>query len=292
MIKKILKWTGGVLASLLVLLVLFYLMVSANISNRAEKKYTFASEDIAIPDDQALLKRGEHLAVIKGCTDCHGENMAGKVMMEDAALGRLVSSNLTKGKGGLPQQYNTSDWVMALRHGIDPGGRPLLFMPSHETTLLSEEDMAALIAYCQHLEPVDNILPASELGPVVKVMTYLDKMPLLSVEKIDHQLPMVAKADTVEGVAMGMYLAVSCSGCHRPDLKGGDPLAPGLPPVPDITSSGKVGKWTKAQFIQTLRTGKTPEGKQMSSDNMPWKMTAQYDEKELASLYLYCQSIK
>jgi hypothetical protein len=39
-------------------------------------------------------------------------------MIEDDALGRLVSANLTHGKGGLPADYQTADWVMALRHGV------------------------------------------------------------------------------------------------------------------------------------------------------------------------------
>ncbi|WP_205500386.1 c-type cytochrome [Rufibacter psychrotolerans] len=292
MVKKILKWTGLVLGAFLVILCLAYAYVSYDIGQRMEKKYTFAPERLDVAQDQALLSRGKHLVAIKGCTDCHGPDLAGKVMIEDRALGRLVAANLTKGQGGLPAHYSTTDWVRALRHGVDPNGKALLFMPSHETTLLSAQDMAAIIAYCQSLAPVDKPLPASDLGPVVKVMAYLDKMPLLSVEKIDHGKPMVAQVDTVEGVAMGKYLAVSCSGCHGTNLQGGDPVAPGFPPVPNITRAGHVGKWTKVQFIQTLRTGKTPEGKQLSNENMPWKMTAQYTDKELASLYQYCQSIQ
>ncbi|SFE18092.1 hypothetical protein [Spirosoma endophyticum] len=65
-----------------------------------------------------------------------------------------------------------------------------------------------------------------------------------------------------------------------------------MPPVPNLTSTGNVGKWTKAQFFATLRTGKTPSGHQIDNENMPWKMTAQYSDKELASLYQYFQSIR
>ncbi|WP_210463072.1 c-type cytochrome [Rufibacter roseolus] len=292
MFKKILKWTGLVLGSLIVLLGLFYLYVSINIGQRIEKKYSFAPEKLEINQDSALLTKGAHLTAIKGCKDCHGADLSGQVMVDDKALGRLVSANLTKGKGGLPANYSTTDWVRALRHGVDANGQALLFMPSHETTLLSAQDMAAIIAYCQNLAPVHKQLPPSDLGPVVKVMTYLDKMPLLAVEKIDHDLPMVMQVDTLEGVAMGKYLAVSCSGCHGANLKGGDPVAPGYPPVANITSTGHVGKWSKAQFIQTLRTGKTPEGKVLKNENMPWKMTAQYTDKELSSIYQYCQSLK
>lgn len=292
MLRKILIWVGSILGVLLVVALAGYFFIAHNIANRTEKPYSFPTETLAIAADSTTLKRGNHLVVIKGCVDCHGSNMAGKVMMDDAPLGRLVATNLTKGKGGLPADYSTSDWLMAMRHGVDRNGRPLLFMPSHETTLLTQPDMTAIIAYCQQLAPVDNVLPENKLGPVLNVMTYLDKMPLLSVEKIDHTHSMVASVDTAEGVALGKYLAISCSGCHRPDFKGGDPLAPGLPPVPNITSTGNVGKWSQEQFIQTLRTGKTPNGHQMSPDDMPWKMTAQYEQKELASLYQFLHSVK
>ncbi|MFD1142057.1 c-type cytochrome [Larkinella insperata] len=291
MLRKILKWTGLVLGSLIVLLLIGYLFISNNIASRIDKTYQFAAESLAIPTDTATIQRGKHLAVIKGCTDCHGDNLGGKIMIDDPALGRLVSTNLTDGQGGLPADYSTTDWLRAMRHGVGRDGKPLLFMPSHETTLLSQQDMAAIIAYCQQVPDVANDLPTNDLGPVVNIMTYLDKMPLLSVEKIDHKLPMVAKVDSTEGIAQGKYLAVSCSGCHRPTFKGGDPVAPGFPPVPDLTLTGNPGKWTKDQFIATLRTGKTPSGHQINNDNMPWKMTAQYTDKELASLYQFFHSL-
>lgn len=292
MIRKLLKWTGIVLGSLLLLLFVSYLLIANNIGNRTEKTYSFAAETISIPADITTLNRGKHLVAIKGCMDCHGSNLAGRVMIDDVPLGRLIARNLTKGKGGLPATYSTADWVMALRHGIDPiTSKPLLLMPSHESAQLSKTDVAAIIAYCQHLVPVDNELPSVKRGPVINVMTFLGKMPLFAVEMINHAKPMVATADTTESIAQGKYLAVSCTGCHRPDLKGGDPVIPGAPPVPNITNSGNPGKWTLVQFTNTLRTGKTPNGHQMKTENMPWNMTAQYTQTELASLYTYVRSI-
>ncbi|WP_353719564.1 cytochrome c [Dyadobacter sp. 676] len=292
MIKKIFKWTGITLAGVAFIATCTYAYMSFSMKSRMSKPYVFEKETLTIPKDSASIARGKHLVAIKGCQDCHGNNLEGRVMNEDGAIGRLVASNLTKGKGGLPANYDVSDWIAALRHGVGRGGRPLLFMPSHETTLLSQQDMAALIAYCSRIPEVANVLPANDLGPVAVVMSYLGKMPLLSVEKIDHNRPMIARADSAEGVGQGKYLAVSCSGCHRENFKGGEPLAPGFPPVPDITSTGHVGKWSKEQFIATLTTGKTPEGHVLRNEDMPWKMTAQYTQTELSSLYQYLQSIR
>ncbi|OJV14492.1 MAG: hypothetical protein BGO21_17380 [Dyadobacter sp. 50-39] len=292
MIRKILKWTGITLSVAMLAAVCTYTYMSVSMRSRMNKTYVFDQESIAIPADSAAMARGKHLVAIKGCQDCHGSDLAGKVMNDDGAIGRLVAGNLTFGKGGLPADYNASDWLAALRHGIHQDGKPLIFMPSHETTLLSQQDMAALIAYCRQIPKVDRVLPANDLGPVAVIMSYLGKMPLLSVEKIDHNKSMIARADSTEGAAQGQYLAISCSGCHRENFKGGEPLAPGFPPVPDITRSGHVGKWTKAQFITTLTSGQTPEGHVLKNEDMPWKMTAQYTRSELSSLYDYLQSIQ
>lgn len=291
-LRKLGKWIGGTLLTIAVVLLATYFYISYTLDGRIEKHYTFAAEQLAIPQDKATLERGEHLALIKGCVECHGEKLAGKVLVDNAPLGRLSSSNLTRGKGGRPANYSTADWLMALRHGVDRSGRPLLYMPSHETTVLSKSDLQSLIAYCQHIPAVDNELPVHRVGPIVKVMTYVGKMPLLPVEKIDHTRPMVAQADTVEGIAQGKYLSVSCSGCHQPSMKGGESTVPGGPLIPDLTRTGATGRWTKAQFINTLRTGKTPNGHQLNNNDMPWKMTAQYSTSELTSLYQYLHSLR
>jgi hypothetical protein len=73
-------------------------------------------------------------------------------------------------------------------------------------------------------------------------------------------------------------------------MKGGPGLVPGQPPVPDITSSSNVGAWTEGQFMQVLRTGKTPSGHQMKSEDMPWTMTAKYSDKELGALHTFLRS--
>lgn len=292
MIKRIFKWMGIIIGSLLVLAFIGYGIASYAVSDRVSKRYAFTAEDLNIPADSAAIAHGEHLARIKGCIDCHGAGLSGHTMADDAMLGRISASNLTKGVGGLLPDYSTRDWLMVLRHGITKDGRPLLFMPSQETSVLSGEDLAALIAYCRQLPLVNNSLPENKLGPVARILAAMDKLPLLSVEKIDHKAPIAAAVDTTEGVALGRYLSISCTSCHRANMKGGDALAPGGPHVPDITSAGNPGHWSRDQFLQTLRTGKTPAGHLLNNEEMPWKMTAAYTDKELSSLYKYLISIK
>jgi mono/diheme cytochrome c family protein len=178
-----------------------------------------------------------------------------------------------------------------LKHGIRKDGKPLLFMPAHEYTLLSEQDMAAIIAYCSQIPKVDRELPQQHVGPVARILTELGKFPLLPAEMIDHNRTLVKEVKPEVTIAYGKYLSIACQGCHRPDMKGGDPVAPGFPVVADISASGHPGQWTDDQFIETLRTGKTPEGKTLKPSEMPWTMTKAYSDVELKALHLYLNSL-
>lgn len=53
-------------------------------------------------------------------------------------LGRIDSANLTSGEGGVGQQFSSDeDYVRALRHGIDPDGKPI-YMPAARPTAYFE----------------------------------------------------------------------------------------------------------------------------------------------------------
>ena len=294
LLKKILKITFIVLGCLLVVAGLFYTYVYLTVKARIEKTYTgIPLEQITVNEDSAAIALGDHLTEIKGCKDCHGKDLAGKIMIDDPALGRIVTANLTHGKGGLPADYKDEEWVKALRHGISPrDAQPLLVMPSHELNALSQEDIAGIIAYCKQLKPVDNELPEINLRPLAYVLTYFDKLPLLPAEMIDHTVPAKESVEKAVSVEYGQYLSVSCVGCHQTNFKGGAAIVPGSPDVADITASGNVGKWTEDQFLNTLRTGKTPEGKVLQNEFMPWEMTKSYTDDELKSLYKYLQTLK
>ncbi|HEY0655082.1 MAG TPA: cytochrome c [Chryseosolibacter sp.] len=292
MLKKIFKVIGIVLGVLVLLVAGFYTKVYLSTESRLNTVYSVTAQEITFnPNDSALLAEGQRMMTTKGCNDCHGADLGGKVFIDDPALGLLVARNLTKGKGGLPSDHNTTDWVLALKHGIRKDGKPLLFMPSHEYTLLTEQDMTAIIAYCSQLPNVDRELPANDLGPVARVLTDLGKLPLIPAEMIDHNRALVKEVTPEVSIAYGKYLSIACQGCHRENMKGGEPVAPGFPVVADISSTGHAGKWTDDQFMETLRTGKTPEGKVLKPNEMPWTMTKAYSDVELKALHLYLKSL-
>ncbi len=291
MLKRILKITSLVLGSLVVLVVLFYTKIYISTNNRLNKRYEVTTHALPIQYDSASYELGKRLIVAKGCTDCHGDDLGGKIFIDDPALGLIVASNITYGNGGLASDYDEYDWTLALKHGIRRNMKPLWIMPSHEYTRFSDNEVAAIIAYASRVPTVDRELPRSELGPLGRILTDLGKIALLPAEQIDHKALPVKLVKQEVSVEFGRYLSVACEGCHRADMRGGDPIAPGFPPVANITATGNLGKWTEDQFVTTLRTGLTPEGKQLNPKEMPWTMTKAYTDVELKALYAYLNSL-
>jgi mono/diheme cytochrome c family protein len=291
MFKKILKVTGIVIGVLVMIIAGYYTKVYISTEHRLHKKYDVKVQAINVIPDSAVLASGARLVKMKGCTDCHGKDLGGKVFVNDPALGLLIAANLTKGKGGRVADYGKEDWILALKHGLKRDRTPLMFMPAHEFTMLSEQDMGAVIAYCSALPNVDRELPENNLGPVARILADLDKLPLIPAEMIDHSRILVKAVKAEITAEYGKYLATSCQGCHRENMKGGEPIAPGFPVVADISSTGNPGKWSDDQFIQTLRTGVTPEGKVLKPQEMPWPMAKEFSDLELKALHLYLNSL-
>src|SRR6185312_3538530 len=106
--------------------------------------WTFEETALAVPSGDDAIARGEHLAITRGCTDCHDKDLGGRVMMEVPAIGRMAGPNLTHGSGGLPADFSDADFEHAIRHGFKPDGRAILFMPTRDFAALSDADTADL----------------------------------------------------------------------------------------------------------------------------------------------------
>ena len=132
-------------------------------------------------------------------------------MINNPAFGHVYAPNLTAGQGSVVNAYKTEDWVGAIRHGIDPRGRALLIMPSMEYTHLSNEDLAAMVAFLAQVPPVNRPSLPQSPGPVMyTLVTFRDD--LFSAATIDHDAPRpaVPRGVTIE---YGAYLAANCMAC-------------------------------------------------------------------------------
>jgi len=297
MMRKILKWIGIVLGSLIGLLMLTFavLYIIGTVKwNRLHGKYDVPVETITIPTDQASIARGEHIATIRMCRECHMDNLSGQ---SDRAPGLITLSipNLTPGAGGVGATNTDKDWVRAIRHGVGYDGRGLVLMPSKIWYYLSDEDLGALIAYLKNLPPVNNEMPAADLEPLGRVMLVLGQLPpeiVPNVTVIDHDVPRPVAPQPGVTVEYGKYLANTCTLCHGSDLNG-QTISEGGPQkylAPNLTPGGELHSWSETQFMETLRTGVTPSGHQIL-DVMPWKYFGQMTDDELKAVWMYLQSL-
>jgi cytochrome c553 len=297
MLRKIFKWIGIVLGSLIGLLVLAFLVlyVIGTVKwNKMHGHYDVPVETITIPIDPASIARGKHVAIIHMCGDCHNDDFSG---ISDSAPGLIIVSipNLTAGAGGIGATNTDEDWVRAIRHGVGYDGRGLLLMPASAWYYLSDQDLGDLIAYLKSLPPVDNEMPETELGPLGRVMLALALLPpeiIPNVISIDHDAPRPIAPEPGVTVEYGLYLSRTCMICHGPNLNGRI-ISEGGPEkyvALNLTPGGEMKDWSEEDFITTLRTGVTPSGHHII-DVMPWKYFGQMTDDELKAMWMYLQSL-
>lgn len=245
------------------------------------------------PDDSASVARGEHVvrALVK-CGDCHGQDFGGQILIDDPAIGRIWSPNLTAGAGGAVVGYTDADWERAVRHGTARDGRRLLIMPSNEYQYLSDEDLGTVVAYLRSLPPVDREAPPAKVGPVARALYAAGKFPLFPAVAVTHGADPVATVPVDTTVAYGEYLgAIGCSGCHGATYGGGK--MPGTPPdwpAPANLTPGGIGHYSFDDFDRALRTGKRPDGSEINPF-MPFGATALMTDVEMRAVFKYLQSI-
>ncbi len=256
------------------------------------KVYDVQVAAVPIPSGPAAIARGKHLVESIGlCVECHGDNIAGDILEDDPLFGTLAPSNLTSGRGGVGGEYTDMLFVRAIRNGINKDGNPMAIMPSNYYNIIGDEDIGAIVAYLKNLPPVDNEQKETNLGPLGQILVLVEK-ELLPAHIINHDVPCPvppAPGITKEYVE---YLASVCGACHGEHLSGGS--VPGEPPsAPKSANLTTLGQsWSERDFVQTLRTGATPYGKQLDPELMPWNRFKLLDDDELQAIWLFIRSLE
>jgi mono/diheme cytochrome c family protein len=116
---------------------------------------------------------------------------------------------------------------------------------------------------------------------------------MFGAEEIDHDTPVPEAPEAAVTSEYGKYLQSmsGCTTCHGAGLNGGKSPEPESPPGPNLTPGGNLANWTSEQFINTMRSGTTPEGHKMDPDFMPWKNMGKFNNTELAAMFAYFKSL-
>lgn len=284
--NKVLKWFLIVLSSLLALVA----VICGAGWARINKTYNFPSTYLQIPSDAKSIARGQHIVgAISACQGCHSDQLQGKMMINNPLVAILPAPNLTP--AGDAAMMSDEERTLMFRHGVDEEGKTFLIMPSSNFSKMSDEDLAAVIAYLKSLPPVENELPEKKIGPLGYLFAGLGLLnDTIQVSLIDHN---ESPSAPVEGITAkyGKYLVTigNCAECHGANLAGAS-SDQGSPPGPNLTGNGPTKEWSQSDFLRALRTGIRPDGSKMS-DLMPWKYYSLMTDDELQATWLYLRSL-
>lgn len=192
------------------------------------------------------VEQGKRLALVLGCTGCHGEDLTGTDWSAKDFV-TMSTANLTRAA----ERYDTAQFENAVRHGKRPQGRELWEMPSHLFTALPAADLQPVIAYIKAQPPRGEIHP----DPVFfanarkEMAQGIYKSSTADVQEIGLKSAPDAGPEHARAQAI---VRATCVECHGIELRGGEPF-PGAPFRPDLRI---VGAYDKAAFLNFLQTGK------------------------------------
>ena len=290
------KWLKRGALALGVLLVVAAAAVVAGLQmadRRMARQVAVNAQPVALRTDAAAVERGKYLYASRGCVDCHGANGGGRVFVDNGSDLRIKGPNITTGPGGVVSAYQPLDWVHALRHGVAPGGRPLMVMPSEDYNRLTDADLASLVAYVRSLPPVPGTGAEVRLPLPARVLYGFGAIQDAAA-KIDHALPPAAPVSEGVNLQHGAYVANMCLGCHGPQLTGG--RIPGGPPdwpaaanLTPVAASGMAAYAEPEAFMKMLRTGQRSDGSKIQV--MPFESLREMSETDMRALHLYLRSL-
>lgn len=241
-----------------------------------DSTYVYHEDRLADVQVPPLIARGQRVAAINGCTDCHGEDLSGTNFLEAMPFADLPAPNLTG------QAYSEEQLRQAIRDGIGADGRALIIMPSTAFARMNDSDLDALVAFIQSRPRLDSDLMDRRIGQVGRVATAMRASELVA----DRRERIGA-----EGTSDGQYLTRLCMYCHGTDF-GGAPVpgdrnrwAPNL--TPHVTG---LGGWTYEDFVIALREGWS-RSRGSLDDTMPWKGFQSFTDDEIRTIWDYLRAL-
>jgi len=312
---------------LLFTLVLLFLATCRQAEVRESSRKRNVTEQVRGSKHIPRVERGRYLVNhVAQCFDCHSPlddsddpqplpNMlgSGDILNEETTL---VAPNITPDADTGAGKWTDEQLSRAIREGVGHDGRRLSHqMPWHHYSVLTDEDVQAIIVYLRSLSPVSRRLPRNGAPPETDVIA-----PVRPARDSDLNTP----------VARGAYLVriARCVYCHTPlgpegvtDLElafgGGrrfvhrknwyvdvdpDPQLKSksqkdVVDLDDVVSSinltrdpSGLAHYDTQVFIRTMRTGKV-NGIRPLSTAMPWAFFRGMTDADLSAIFAYLRQL-
>jgi mono/diheme cytochrome c family protein len=223
------------------------------------------------PDKQsfAVIEHGRYMATAADCTACHtvqgGQPFGGGGALE-TPFGILLAPNITPdvmtGIGG----WSDGEFINALQNGIGHGGVHLYpAMPYTYYTKMTREDVIAIRAFLDTLQPVRNAVQANRLP-----FPFNQREAMLGWNELYFSpgefKPNPGKSPEWNRGAYLVEAVEHCGLCHTPkNAMGGDEGSRAMQGsvlqnwyAPNLTGDRRVGigDWTVDDIILYLKTGR------------------------------------
>jgi len=290
--NKILKRVLLALAALLLLLVAVAATGWWQAGRKMARQVDVKVAALTLPTEAAAIERGRYLFNSRGCADCHGANAAGHKAIDGGGM-LVIAPNLTPSPQSPTAAYRVEDWVRALRHGVAPGGRPLLIMPSEDYARLTDADTGALVAYLKQLPALDGEAAVIQLPPPARMLYGLGLIQDAAA-KIDHTLAPATPVPEGATAEHGRYVAQMCAGCHGATYAGGKIPSgpPDWPAAANLTpgAGSAMPRYASVDaFIAMMKSGKRPDGAAIAV--MPFGSLSQMNDVDLRGLHAFLQTL-
>ncbi|MBV8914186.1 MAG: cytochrome c [Acetobacteraceae bacterium] len=223
----------------------------------------------ALADDSfTQMERGRYIADAGDCMPCHtapgGKPWAGGRAIE-TPFGNLVSPNVTPDRETGIGAWTDNEFADALQKGVGHGGEHLYpAMPYTYYTKVTREDVLAIRAYLNTLEPVVNKVRSNQLPFPFDIRANMLAWNEMFFTQGEYKPDTGKSAEWNRGAYLVRGLG-HCGGCHTSkNALGGDEDSKALQGnvlqgwfAPNITNDERtgLGKWSVDEVVQYLQTG-------------------------------------
>ena len=246
--RRLLRWARNVLVALVAIVLVAYGAIYFVSQRTLRRTYGEPLVSLTLPTDSPSIAEGKRLAQLRGCSGgCHGHEIEGETFLDDPLLAHIVAPNLTEAV----RRYSDADLGRIIRRGVRPDSHTVVVMPAEMFSMLTDADLAKIIAYLRSVPRMPGPLPEVRLGPLARLGIVL--------KQYEPAVALVHRADSLnatyprpgDSTAPGAYLArTSCTECHGVQLTGSDV---GGTKTPDLKIAAR---YSSDAFTRLMRTGK------------------------------------
>jgi mono/diheme cytochrome c family protein len=264
---------------------------------------------LQMQDTAGLVARGEYIVRnVAVCGHCHAADpqknpdgpLSGGYAFKNWRMGTVRASNLTPDNETGLGRWSEAEIVRAIRNGEDREGDLLTpVMPYEWFQGMSDRDALAIARYLKSLRPVRNLVENDH-----NFIYGIAKTFVLKVKSGTSRAAPQRGTTPKYGEYLANHVSL-CADCHTPrsgvqmqpqrdQLFAGDASPPeGFPANPSNLTPDEetgIGRWSEADFIETIRTGKNPDGHDLNKF-MPYPQMKRMTDDDLRAIYRYLREL-